>query len=100
MFVIDGEEEDSKEAQGRLEEKFKPLLEWLGEETKDVVRSGEYIRATPRLLVAHDYVSVVISNRLVTSACAIVADTLGYTANVEKLMSEFLFRCPTPICSI
>ena len=32
--------------------------------------------------------SVVISNRLVTSACAIVADTLGYTANLEKLMSK------------
>ena len=38
---------------------------------------------------------VVISNRLVTSACAIVADTLGYTANIEKLMSEF-FLLPHP----
>ena len=42
--VADEEEEDSKEAQKKLEEKFKPLLEWLTEETKDVVRSGEYIR--------------------------------------------------------
>jgi len=97
MFTTDGEE-DSKEAQERLEEKFKPLLEWLGEETKDVVRSGEYICVTSRWLVAHDYVSVVISNRLVTSACAIIADTIGYTANVEKLMSAFLFRCPTLTC--
>jgi pyruvate/2-oxoacid:ferredoxin oxidoreductase beta subunit len=40
-FVIDGEEEDSKEAQKKLEEKFTPLLEWLKEETKDVVRDGE-----------------------------------------------------------
>jgi len=43
--------------------------------------------------------SVVISNRLVTSACAVVADTLGYTANIEKLMSEFLC-CPTPPATI
>ena len=35
--------------------------------------------------------SVVISNRLVTSACAIVADAFGYTANLEKLMSELFF---------
>lgn len=31
--------------------------------------------------------TVVISNRLVTSPCAIVADEMGYTANVEKLIS-------------
>jgi len=65
----DGEEEDSKEAQKKLEEKFTPLLDWLKEETKEVVRD------------------VIISNRLVTSACAVVADTLGYTANLEKLMN-------------
>jgi len=46
ISVTDEEEEDSKEAQKKLEEKFKPLLEWLTEETKDVVRSGEYIRTT------------------------------------------------------
>ena len=34
-----------------------------------------------------------------TSACAVVADTLGYTANIEKLMSEF-FCCPTPPTTI
>lgn len=39
--VTDGEEEDSKEAQKKLEEKFAPLLEWLKEETKDVVRDGK-----------------------------------------------------------
>ena len=32
--------------------------------------------------------AVVISNRLVTSSCAIVADMMGFTANVEKMMSE------------
>ena len=31
--------------------------------------------------------SVVLSNRLVKSPCAIVADSFGYTANVQKLLS-------------
>lgn len=34
---------------------------------------------------------VVISNRLVTSSCAIVADAHGYTANIEKMMSKDYF---------
>jgi hypothetical protein len=42
---------------------------------------------------------VVISNRLVTSACAIVADEIGYTANLEKLMSELLLDLPIPTCN-
>ena len=46
MIITDEEEEGSKETQKKLEEKFKPLLEWLTEETKDVVRSGEYTRTT------------------------------------------------------
>jgi hypothetical protein len=41
-LITDNEGEDSKEAQKRLGEKFKPLIEWLKEETKDVVRDGEY----------------------------------------------------------
>ena len=32
--------------------------------------------------------TVVISNRLVISSCAIVADESGYTANLEKLISK------------
>jgi heat shock protein 90kDa beta len=31
---------------------------------------------------------VVISNRLVTSPCAIVVDAFGYSANMEKLLSS------------
>lgn len=33
------------------------------------------------------FFAVVISNRLVTSPCAIVADAFGYTANIEKMIS-------------
>ncbi|KZT12574.1 heat shock protein Hsp90 [Laetiporus sulphureus 93-53] len=62
--------EEEKEEQKVLTEEYKPLLEWLKKEAQDVVRD------------------VVISNRLVTSSCAVVADTMGYTANVEKMMSS------------
>ena len=41
-----------------------------------------------RVAVADLNVVVVISNRLVTSACAIVADQFGYSANMEKLLAS------------
>jgi heat shock protein beta len=78
-------------AQKELKEKFKPLIKWLKEETKDVVRDGKSLRTRqalkPLLTIAF---LVVISNRLVSSACAVVADEIGYTANLEKLMSKLL----------
>ncbi|CCL99418.1 uncharacterized protein FIBRA_01436 [Fibroporia radiculosa] len=61
--------EEEKEEEKALTEQYKPLLDWLKEEVKEVVRD------------------VIISNRLVTSSCAVVADMMGYTANVEKMMS-------------
>ncbi|KAI9066781.1 heat shock protein Hsp90 [Trametes sanguinea] len=64
--------EEEKEEQAMLTEKYKPLIEWL---RKEVRAKG----------AARD---VVISNRLVTSSCAIVADESGYTANLEKLISS------------
>ena len=33
-------DEDSEEEKKNLEEKFRPLIEWLREETKGVVRDG------------------------------------------------------------
>ncbi|KAF9009082.1 Hsp90 protein-domain-containing protein [Cyathus striatus] len=62
-------EEEEKAEQEVLKEKFKPLVTWLKEEAKDTVRD------------------VVLSNRLVKSPCAIVADAGGYTANVQKMMT-------------
>ncbi|KAH9844178.1 heat shock protein Hsp90 [Rhodofomes roseus] len=61
--------EEEKEEQKKLTEEYQPLLAWLKQQAGDVVRE------------------VVISNRLVSSSCAIVADMMGYTANVEKMMS-------------
>ncbi|KAI0750667.1 heat shock protein Hsp90 [Daedaleopsis nitida] len=64
--------EEEKEEQAALTEKFKPLIEWLRKEVRDKGAARD----------------VVISNRLVTSSCAIVADEHGYTANLEKLISS------------
>ncbi|KAH8105965.1 heat shock protein Hsp90 [Cristinia sonorae] len=61
--------EEEKALQRQLTEEYKPLLDWLRKESTDIVRD------------------VIISNRLVTSSCAIVADAHGYTANIEKMMS-------------
>ncbi|KAI0254742.1 Hsp90 protein-domain-containing protein [Lactifluus subvellereus] len=64
---LDPEEEKARQAE--IKEKFKPLLIWLKEQAEGIVRD------------------VIISDRLVTSPCAIVADLGGYTANVQRIMS-------------
>ncbi|KAJ7507789.1 heat shock protein Hsp90 [Mycena galericulata] len=62
-------EAQEKEEKKEQEEKFRPLLKYLKNHSSEVVRD------------------VIISNRLVTSPCAVVADNHGYTANVERMMS-------------
>ncbi|KAG8732134.1 hypothetical protein FRC11_000559, partial [Ceratobasidium sp. 423] len=61
----DEDPEEEKARQEELKETYKPLLEYLKNETAGVV------------------LDVVLSNRLVTSPCAIVADSYGYSANME-----------------
>jgi heat shock protein beta len=51
-------------------EEYKPLLDFFTKKTKDVVKE------------------VIISNRLVTSPCAIVVDSYGHSANMEKLLGK------------
>ncbi|QRV72841.1 heat shock protein HSP90 family protein [Ceratobasidium sp. AG-Ba] len=65
----DEDPETEKAEQEKLQETYKPLLEYLKAESKDSV------------------LDVVLSNRLVTSPCAIVADLYGYSANMERLMA-------------
>ncbi|KAF9451709.1 HSP90-domain-containing protein [Macrolepiota fuliginosa MF-IS2] len=65
----DQDPEEEKAEQKKLTEEYKPLLDWLKVEAKDVVQD------------------VVLTNRLVKSACAIVAAPGGYTANVQKMMT-------------
>ncbi|PFH52710.1 hypothetical protein AMATHDRAFT_73847 [Amanita thiersii Skay4041] len=60
--------EEEKAQKKALTETYKPLIDWLK------VQAGELVK------------DVVISNRLVRSPCAIVADTFGYTANVQRMM--------------
>jgi len=66
------EDSDPDSTPARLEElkeKFEPLLAFVKEHTFNVVRE------------------VVVSSRLVTSPCAILADNLGYTANMERMLN-------------
>ncbi|KAG9016841.1 hypothetical protein FRB93_009371 [Tulasnella sp. JGI-2019a] len=65
----DEEAESDKEAEAEQKTQYEPLLTYLKEQTKDVVAD------------------VVISNRLVTSPCAIVANSYGYSGNMQKLMA-------------
>ncbi|KAJ6484984.1 Hsp90 protein-domain-containing protein [Mycena vitilis] len=62
-------EEQEKEEKEAMAEKFQPLLKYLKSHSQDVVRD------------------VIISNRLVASPCAVVADSHGYTANIQRMMS-------------
>ncbi|KAF9180893.1 hypothetical protein BGZ51_009638 [Haplosporangium sp. Z 767] len=63
-----GDEEDNKESEKELEEKFVPLLDW--------------IKAT----LFNDIDKVRVSKRLTTSPAALVANDFGFTANMERLM--------------
>ncbi|KIK65280.1 hypothetical protein GYMLUDRAFT_38715 [Collybiopsis luxurians FD-317 M1] len=63
------DEEEEKEQQKEAAKKFKPLMDYLRKQGRGIVRD------------------VVISNRLVTSPVAIVADSFGYTANVQRMMA-------------
>jgi heat shock protein 90kDa beta len=84
---LDLEAEEEKEEQKVLTEKFKPLLDWLKVQVKDIVQDGMAF-APGYATFAYHYVStVVISNRLVSSPCAVVADIHGYTANIERMIS-------------
>lgn len=66
-----GDEEEAEEKKFIEEktEEYKSLITFLKDLTKDVVTD------------------VVVSTRLISSPCAIVADTFGYSGNMQKIMS-------------
>ncbi|KAI0347202.1 heat shock protein Hsp90 [Trametopsis cervina] len=70
LIFGDEDPKEEKERQKELTEQYKPLIDFLKKETESVIRD------------------VVVSNRLVTSPCAIVADAYGYTANMAKLLNS------------
>lgn len=62
--------ETEKEQLETFTKQYEPLIEFFTKKTKDIVKE------------------VIISNRLVTSPCAIVVDSFGYSANMEKLLGK------------
>lgn len=75
---IDGEE--GKEAMEALTQDFQPLLDWL----KNEALSGMIEKA-------------VVSARLTTSPCALVASSYGWSGNMEKIMKA---QVCCPLCSV
>ncbi|KAG8755444.1 hypothetical protein FRC14_004039 [Serendipita sp. 396] len=67
-----GDEDVEKEKKDleKFKEDYKPLVDFFVKSTKEAVKD------------------VIISNRLVTSPCAIVVDSFGYSANMEKLLAS------------
>ncbi|KAF9429580.1 hypothetical protein BGZ94_010231 [Podila epigama] len=65
-----GEEEDGVETQKELETRFAPLIDWM--------------QAT----LLNDIEKVQVSKRLTTSPAALVANDMGWTANMERIMEN------------
>jgi len=61
--------ETEKQQLENFTKEYERLLDFFTKKTKDLVKE------------------VIISNRLVTSPCAIVVDSYGYSANMEKLLA-------------
>lgn len=66
----DEDREQEKKDMDKFKEGYKPLVDFFVKSTKEAIKD------------------VVISNRLVTSPCAIVVDSFGYSANMEKLLTS------------
>ena len=66
----DEDPEAEKKQMEEYTESYRPLLDFFTKKTNDLIKE------------------VIISNRLVTSPCAIIVDAYGYSANMEKLLGE------------
>ncbi|KAG0149462.1 hypothetical protein CROQUDRAFT_653531 [Cronartium quercuum f. sp. fusiforme G11] len=65
----EAEDEDEKAALEAFKTEYEPLSKWIQKELQEFVSD------------------VVISNRLTTSPCAVVADSYAWTGNMERLMA-------------
>ncbi|KAI0036712.1 heat shock protein Hsp90 [Vararia minispora EC-137] len=61
--------DEDKALRKEEQDRFEPLTKWLKKQVDEVVRD------------------VIVSDRLVSSPCAIVADERGYTANIQRMMN-------------
>jgi len=68
------EDDETLEEEKKLNEEFKPLATLLSKKLSDSIEK------------------VVVSNRLTTSPCAIVAQEYGWSGNMERLMNAQAFR--------
>merc|ERR1712048_817231 len=70
-FSIDGDTEAAKERRAALDEKFDPLMKWLGEDAlKDQILRAE------------------VSERLSGSPCILVTSKFGWTGNMQKTIQS------------
>lgn len=70
-FSIDGETEAAKARKTEINEKFEPLIKWMGEEAlKDHILRAE------------------ISERLTNSPCALITSKFGWTANMQRIIQS------------
>jgi len=75
------EDETEKKTLEEMTENMKPLSEWLQKTLSDSVEK------------------VVISNRLTTSPCAIVANSFGWSGNMQKIMKAHSNNKEDPLAS-
>ena len=70
---IDGDTEAGKARKEALKEQFEPLIKWLGEDAlKDHILRAE------------------LSERLETSPCALITSRFGWTANMQRIIGNYL----------
>merc|ERR1711970_347673 len=70
-FSIDGETDAAKARKTEINEKYEPLIKWMGEEAlKDHILRAE------------------ISERLTNSPCALITSKFGWTANMQRIIQS------------
>ena len=69
-FVLDGDADAVKKRREAVQERFDPLLKWLGEDAlKDHILKAE------------------VSERLDKSPCALITSKFGWTANMQRIVT-------------
>jgi len=70
-FSLDGDTEAAKARKAEVNEKFEPLIKWMGEDAlKDHILRAE------------------ISERLTESPCALITSKFGWTANMQRIIQS------------
>jgi len=81
-FGDEDEDEAEKKELASQNIAFRPLIEWLKQDLTGQISDGESTN--------YDFClnsSVILTNRLVTSPCTIVVDSMGWSANMARIMA-------------